>query len=167
MKKSPFFVVWCLAFLVAGCGERPRSLNLVSDRTNLLSFLSVSCDVSGEFGGQKALILRIRNTSERRLDDVSISFNHSYTAPLQNLRQYLGFWKGAPPLGRSSILPDDDLTFVFSHDISNHQNMINAAKETLPTTFVPTSISIQAEGRAGRWETRSKEPDKPDAGDDS
>jgi len=152
-----------MTLLAAGCSDRAKSLQLPHGGNNPLAFLSVACNVSDDLGGAKALVLKIRNPSDRRLEDVSITFNDSYTAPLQNLRVYLGPAKGTPPLGRSTLLPGDDLEFVFSRDISNHQCMTNQQGQTLPLTFVPAGISIRSGQTVGTWSIKRLTPVTPGA----
>ena len=151
MNSCKSFLPLFFLTVLTGCGQRPSPLSLSPGDENPLTFLSVSCDVSDEPGDAKAIILRIKNRSDRRLEDVSITFNNSYTARLKDLRIYLSPLKGTAPLGRSSVLPGDDLEFVFSHDISNHQNMTNQSGKTLSFTIVPASISIRTENSVGTW----------------
>ena len=149
-------VIWCLALLVVGCGSGAQPLGLQAEESNPLAFLSVSCAVSADGfpPATTGLHLKIKNPSARRLDGVSVTVDDSYTAALQDLRMVLGFWEGSPALGRSSILPGDDLVFVFSHDISNHGIMKNGKGEAMPRTLVPASITIRTDDGSGTWSVK-------------
>lgn len=141
-------------FIAMRMWQHATPVSLTGPEGDPLASLPVSCDVSDDLGGAKALHLRVDNPSGRRFDDVSITFDESYTARLQDLRVYPSPAQGSPPLGRPGILPGDNLEIVFSHDVSNHQNMANQSGAPLPVTLVPTHITIDAQGTSATWRVK-------------
>ena len=126
-----------------------------TDAGNPLSYLKVICRTSGDNGVvNKAIVLSIRNPSDKIVEDVRVVFAGGYLAKLADLDVYGGFWDGLRSLGRSSIQPNDELEFVFSHDTSNHRVVRNGAGESLPRTTVPSVISIESAQGAGTWQFR-------------
>ncbi len=144
------------ASLAASCGNPSQHQTLDPDVGNPLSFLSVSYETQpdGFPPGTVAHSLRVTNPSAQTLDDVSISYDGKYRTPLQSLLVYQGFVKGCTDLGRSSILPGDDLVFPFSHDVSNHQVMTDPAGSPYPRTVAPANITITTSGAEGTWHVR-------------
>jgi len=140
-----------VAALVCSCGTASEPLNLIGDSQAPLSYLELTCEVSSELSGAKALALEIHNPSVHTLDEVRVVIDGTYSAALEDLRTYLGFWSGSPPLGRSSIRPGETLRFPFSHDITNHSLMKTEQGAPLPTDVIPTRITILSRGQSGDW----------------
>ena len=140
-----------VAAFVCSCGTASQPLDLLADSQAPLSYLELTCEVSSEPSGAKALALEIHNPSVHTIDEVRVVIDGIYSAALEDLRTYLGFWSGSRPLGRSSIRPGETLLFPFSHDITNHALMKSEQGASLPTDVIPSRITILSRGQSGDW----------------
>jgi hypothetical protein len=145
----PALLVQTLA--VASCHDGQQLTGIQTKETNPLSFLKITLEHADELGGGKALSLTVHNPSSSALSDVVIGFDGTYTAALQDLQVYLGFWEGSPALDRSNIQAEELLSFTFSYDTPNHHWMKDPSGGELPRDLIPSSIEITCNLGGGSW----------------
>ena len=144
-----------LACALSSCGGASTQMIAVADAGNPIGYLQVDCRVSSDLGFvNKSMVLRIRNPSDQVVEDVRLIFAGGYSVTLADLIVTGGFWDGTHALARSSILPRDELEFIFSHDVSNHHVVRNDLGESLPRTTVPSVFGIESTQGYGAWRFR-------------
>ena len=153
MKTTPIALP-VLLLLLLGCGGDAKPLGLALDAPSPLAGLEVECLAGSDLGGGNSLRLRLHNPSDTQFDEVRISINERYFVRLEDLIVHRGFIEGSEALGRSSLAPGDDETFVFSHDVSNQTVTRTEDGKGMPLSIEVQSIRIDSAQGTGIWRRR-------------
>jgi hypothetical protein len=155
MNKLSFFtILTCCVCLLCSCARQTGSYQAVPESSNDLAFLTISYKAGRDIingPNAKAFTLTIRNSCTGQVDDVAITLDEGYTSTLENLSVHLGFPAGVKRLGRSSLKSEESVSFIFSHDVSNHRIVTNSKGKPFPIHNVPTNVALTARQGSGKW----------------
>ncbi|MFT7618396.1 MAG: hypothetical protein ACI97A_002039 [Planctomycetota bacterium] len=143
-------ITFMIIVLAGGCSEK-KPTEMIPDSSNTLSSLSIFSRVESDTPGTKSITIRIANKSRKTVDDVRITLNKAYSSDLKDLLVYHGFWEGTKTLGRSKIFAEEELQFIFSHDISNHDILKDSRGNPLPNTSDLSNVMIRTSESKGLW----------------
>jgi len=142
-----------LCILVLSCSDE-RALLILPDSVIEIPELTVtgSCgaDPLGGEGG-KGYLFTLSNISPVCLHRCILEVNDAYTAGLEKVEVYEGFWGGNVVRNDSDIPSGAKINLVFSHDNNNNLVFRNEKGDMLPRDCGITTLSIHTEEGTNRW----------------
>ena len=156
----PFLLAAFFA-LAAGCGLSCSKERIAVDGSptekSRLDFIKIQYREHGVLSAgldANAFVLCIANTSEKPLEDVVLTINDRYKAPLSKMLYYYGFRKGSKPYGSDKLAARGKLEFIFSHDISNHWIFRDKHNKPFAAREILNKLKIESRQGMGEWEFR-------------
>jgi hypothetical protein len=156
----PFLLAAFFA-LAAGCGpscskERKTVVGAPTEKSRL-DFIKIHYREHGVLPAgldANAFVLSIKNTSKKPLENVVLTINDRYKAPLSKMLYYHGFRKGSKPYGSDNLAERSKLEFTFSHDISNHWIFRDKHDKPFAVREILKKLRIESRQGMGEWEFR-------------
>ena len=105
------------------------------------------------YGDDDALqyVVEIENDSNHALNNLYLTINYKWKAPLKDIFYYRGFFKGYEPYGQSSFPAKNKLRFTFNKDSSNRSVFIDPSGKHLPDLTFFHTLRLKADQGAGTW----------------
>jgi len=155
MKKIFFFSLFF--FTLLGCGtskDRDMTACFIIIPNNL-EFVRISYYYINNiaYGDEDPLqyVVEIENDSNQPLNDLYLTINYKWRAPLKDIYYYQGFLKGYKPFGQSSFPEKNKLRFTFNKKSSNRLVFTDSAGKHMSDLTFFHSLHLKTDQGSGTW----------------
>ncbi len=155
MKKIFFFSLFF--FTLLGCGtstDRDMTACFIIIPNNL-EFVRISYYYINNiaYGDEDPLqyVVEIENDSNQPLNDLYLTINYKWRAPLKDIHYYQGFLKGYKPFGQSSFPEKNKLRFTFNKKSSNRLVFTDSDGKHMSDLTFFHSLHLKTDQGSGTW----------------
>ena len=113
----------------------------------LIHYLSGADPINGR--DARGMVLNINNTSQSTLENVKIRINKNYSSRLSDI---IYCNKSiCKEFGTDSFPANTKLSFLFSHDVSNHGKFRNPTGQYFPKEDIINTLEFECNFDKGQW----------------
>jgi hypothetical protein len=132
--------------------------NAIPVNKNELGFIDIYYDAYKEQylnPEAKAYVLHFSNKSSIRLENLRIVFDNNYSAYLSQLLYC--YDDGCRDYKNNNLLPNSELSFIFSHDVPNYGSFRDDNNKPFPLVRLISKIKLESKQGIGEWVFEFKE----------